>query len=67
MVYAPPVEVSGPTMKILDEIAPIQVEDLCPPVQEAIKELSPVEVEIPEPPKETKKEPEIVLDIVDLA
>jgi hypothetical protein len=50
-------------MKILEDIAPIQVEDLCPPVKEAIKELTPVEVELPEP----KKEPEIVLDIVDLS
>ena len=60
-VYTPPAPVEEPTMKILEDIAPIQVEDLCPPVKEAIKELTPVEVELP------KKEPEIVLDIVDLA
>ena len=59
-VYTPPVPEMESTMKILEDIAPIQVEDLCP--VEAIKELSPVEVELPKP-----KEPEIVLDIVDLA
>jgi hypothetical protein len=65
-VYTPPAPVesfSEPTMKILEDISPIQVEDLCPPVKEAINELTPVEVELPEP----KKEPEIVLDIVDLS
>lgn len=59
-VYTPPVpEASEPTMKILEDIAPIQVEDLC--VKEAIEDLTPVEVELP------KKEPEIVLDIVELS
>jgi len=59
-VYTPPVpEASESTMKILEDIAPIQAEDLC--VKEAIHDLTPVEVELP------KKEPEIVLDIVELS